>query len=150
MGEMVGVQGFEPWKAEPTDLQSVPFDRSGTLPNSLVIMCNFQAAARFERCFRSSELGHNTLGIYPVSTLYTPPGMSIFNFRSTTPFASIKTPGQAHILQIPTQLKNRQSEHRLAVFLKTFFKKYFLDFLSSSRIQDRNRTLPQPLLRVDL
>ena len=45
VGEMVGVQGFEPWKAEPTDLQSVPFDRSGTLPNSLVIMCNFQAAA---------------------------------------------------------------------------------------------------------
>ena len=25
--------GFEPTKAEPTDLQSVPFDRSGTSPN---------------------------------------------------------------------------------------------------------------------
>ena len=28
----VGRQGFEPWKAEPTDLQSVPFDHSGTCP----------------------------------------------------------------------------------------------------------------------
>ena len=146
---MVGVQGFEPWKAEPTDLQSVPFDRSGTLPNSLVIMCNFQAAARFERCFRSSELGHNTLGIYPVSTLYTPPGMSIFNFRSTTLFISIKIPGQPYISQIFAQSKNRQSEHRSAVFRKLFSKNIFWILLSSSRIQDRNRTLPRPLLRED-
>ena len=29
---MVGRTGFEPVKAEPTDLQSVPFDRSGTSP----------------------------------------------------------------------------------------------------------------------
>lgn len=28
----MGRQGFEPWKAEPTDLQSAPFDRSGTSP----------------------------------------------------------------------------------------------------------------------
>ncbi len=28
----VGRGGFEPPKAEPTDLQSVPFDRSGTFP----------------------------------------------------------------------------------------------------------------------
>ncbi len=27
--------GFEPAKAEPTDLQSVPFDRSGTPPKKL-------------------------------------------------------------------------------------------------------------------
>ena len=26
-------EGFEPSKAEPTDLQSAPFDRSGTPPN---------------------------------------------------------------------------------------------------------------------
>ena len=94
MGEMVGVQGFEPWKAEPTDLQSVPFDRSGTLPNSLVIMCNFQAAARFERCFRSSEQGNNTLGIHPVSTLYTAPGMSIWHLFSHAVFYCHKAPGQ--------------------------------------------------------
>ena len=94
MGEMVGVQGFEPWKAEPTDLQSVPFDRSGTLPNSLVIMCNFQAAARLERCFRSSEQGNNTLGIHPVSTLYTPPGVSIWHLISHTFSDEFKTPGQ--------------------------------------------------------
>ncbi len=30
---MVEGEGFEPSKAEPTDLQSVPFDRSGTPPN---------------------------------------------------------------------------------------------------------------------
>ena len=29
---MVGGIGFEPMKAEPTDLQSAPFDRFGTLP----------------------------------------------------------------------------------------------------------------------
>ena len=29
---MVGRVGFEPTKAEPTDLQSVPFDRYGTDP----------------------------------------------------------------------------------------------------------------------
>ena len=30
---MVGRGGFKPPKAEPTDLQSVPFGRSGTSPN---------------------------------------------------------------------------------------------------------------------
>ena len=107
MGEMVGVQGFEPWKAEPTDLQSVPFDRSGTLPNSLVIMCNFQAAARFERCFRSSEQGNNTLGIHPVSTLYTPPGMSIWHLFSHTVFYYHKTPGQTHFIYLLHFTKKR-------------------------------------------
>ena len=29
---MVEGEGFEPSKAEPTDLQSAPFDRSGTPP----------------------------------------------------------------------------------------------------------------------
>ena len=29
---VVGREGFEPPKAEPTDLQSAPFDRSGTSP----------------------------------------------------------------------------------------------------------------------
>jgi hypothetical protein len=29
---LVEGEGFEPSKAEPTDLQSVPFDRSGTPP----------------------------------------------------------------------------------------------------------------------
>jgi hypothetical protein len=34
---MVSVEGegFEPSKAEPTDLQSVPFDRSGTPPGEM-------------------------------------------------------------------------------------------------------------------
>ena len=30
----MGREGFEPSKAEPTDLQSAPFDRSGTSPFS--------------------------------------------------------------------------------------------------------------------
>jgi hypothetical protein len=30
---MVEGEGFEPSKAEPSDLQSDPFDRSGTPPN---------------------------------------------------------------------------------------------------------------------
>ncbi len=32
---LVGEAGFEPTKSETTDLQSVPFGRSGTLPNKL-------------------------------------------------------------------------------------------------------------------
>ena len=32
---MVEGEGFEPSKAEPTDLQSVPFGRLGTLPQVL-------------------------------------------------------------------------------------------------------------------
>ena len=31
--KMVVGEGFEPSKASPADLQSAPFDRSGTLPN---------------------------------------------------------------------------------------------------------------------
>ena len=34
-------EGFEPSKAEPTDLQSVPFDRSGTPPAKPRIMASF-------------------------------------------------------------------------------------------------------------
>ena len=33
---LVEGEGFEPSKAEPTDLQSVPFDRSGTPPSETV------------------------------------------------------------------------------------------------------------------
>ncbi len=32
---MVEEEGFEPSKAEPPDLQSDPFNRSGTLPKNL-------------------------------------------------------------------------------------------------------------------
>ena len=34
---MVGEGGFEPPKAKPADLQSVPFGRSGTLPYSVFV-----------------------------------------------------------------------------------------------------------------
>ena len=33
---MVGEGGFEPPKAKPADLQSVPFGHSGTLPNPTI------------------------------------------------------------------------------------------------------------------
>ena len=36
-GEVVEGAGFEPAKAEPTDLQSVPVDRLGTPPRSAVL-----------------------------------------------------------------------------------------------------------------
>ena len=32
-------EGFEPSKAEPSDLQSDPFDRSGTPPQTRYIFC---------------------------------------------------------------------------------------------------------------
>ena len=35
---MVEGEGFEPSKAEPSDLQSDPFDRSGTPPNEPIIV----------------------------------------------------------------------------------------------------------------
>ena len=44
---LVGREGFEPSKAEPTDLQSVPFDRSGISPNNL----NFKKYCTHNRVF---------------------------------------------------------------------------------------------------
>ena len=38
---LVEGEGFEPSKAEPTDLQSAPFDRSGTPPNEPAIILSF-------------------------------------------------------------------------------------------------------------
>ena len=37
---MVEGEGFEPSKSEPTDLQSAPFDRSGTPPKRSRVFCN--------------------------------------------------------------------------------------------------------------
>ena len=39
---MVEGEGFEPSKAEPTDLQSAPFDRSGTPPKRSRVFCGSQ------------------------------------------------------------------------------------------------------------
>ena len=47
---MVEGEGFEPSKAEPTDLQSAPFDRSGTPPKL--------SRAFWEKKNRLSILGH--------------------------------------------------------------------------------------------
>ena len=44
-------EGFEPSKAEPSDLQSDPFDRSGTPPNETV---------DYARLFRLCQRSHQT------------------------------------------------------------------------------------------
>ena len=56
--DLVEGEGFEPSKAEPSDLQSDPFDRSGTPPNEtanfeclrLISQCPFQGFLRILRC----------------------------------------------------------------------------------------------------
>jgi hypothetical protein len=54
---LVEGEGFEPSKAEPADLQSAPFDRSGTPPNEtrdyLATLIGCQTAAKLKR--RASE-----------------------------------------------------------------------------------------------
>ena len=39
-------EGFEPSKAEPADLQSAPFNRSGTPPSKRAILAGFLAAGQ--------------------------------------------------------------------------------------------------------
>jgi hypothetical protein len=38
----VGSEGFEPPKAVPTDLQSVPFDRSGNCPGKILLPLSWE------------------------------------------------------------------------------------------------------------
>ena len=45
---LVEGEGFEPSKAEPSDLQSDPFDRSGTPPNRTVNYANQQHGCQTE------------------------------------------------------------------------------------------------------
>ena len=47
---MVGEAGFEPTKSETTDLQSVPFGRSGTLPKVItnILVVNLRKEIEFE------------------------------------------------------------------------------------------------------
>ena len=48
MINLVEGEGFEPSKAEPTDLQSVPFDRSGTPPKfeSRIVIAKYKVVNR--------------------------------------------------------------------------------------------------------
>ena len=55
-------EGFEPSKAEPTDLQSAPFDRSGTPPNEAE---HYQV---FRFCCQS--LGYRPLELKSEETCY--------------------------------------------------------------------------------
>ena len=45
--QMVEGGGFEPPKAEPTDLQSAPFDRSGTPPKNVKIFISLVISTQF-------------------------------------------------------------------------------------------------------
>jgi len=88
-------------------------------------MCNFQAAARFERCFRSSEQGNNTLGIHPVSTLYTAPGMSIWHLFSHAVFIAIKPQVSSVLFLCAAMQKTGRSKIRSAGSQKLFSKIFF-------------------------
>ena len=55
---MVEGEGFEPSKAEPADLQSAPFDRSGTPPTKPVIV----AICPISRKPRQREAGWGRAG----------------------------------------------------------------------------------------
>ncbi|KTC98351.1 hypothetical protein Lery_0976 [Legionella erythra] len=50
--QLVEGEGFEPSKAEPSDLQSDPFDRSGTPPK--------KTPFSFRKWLKSSALAHGT------------------------------------------------------------------------------------------
>ena len=63
---LVEGEGFEPSKAEPTDLQSVPFDRSGTPPTKHVriaisVPMVKHLAERLGRAFASAGQGSATI-----------------------------------------------------------------------------------------
>jgi hypothetical protein len=59
---MVEGGGFEPPKAVPTDLQSVPFGRSGTPPNKVRILYT-------PLCHVNSDEGHITQYINSLSNI---------------------------------------------------------------------------------
>src|SRR6185437_8434594 len=46
MSRLVEGEGFEPSKAEPSDLQSDPFDRSGTPPNETAYCECFESSSQ--------------------------------------------------------------------------------------------------------
>ena len=52
---MVEGEGFEPSKAEPADLQSAPFDRSGTQPN-IFLWCRLSESNQSPTDYKSVAL----------------------------------------------------------------------------------------------
>ncbi len=80
---MVGREGFEPSKAEPTDLQSVPFDRSGIPPEEPAILqinattvnthrlffvvISKQNALRYRKAFFQPAIRQTAKGISPIT-----------------------------------------------------------------------------------
>ncbi len=52
---MVVGEGFEPSKAEPADLQSAPFDRSGTQPN-IFLWCRLSESNQSPTDYKSVAL----------------------------------------------------------------------------------------------
>ena len=70
---MVVGEGFEPSKAEPADLQSAPFDRSGTQPN-IFLWCRLSESNQSPTDYKSvalpDELKRRTSIILQHLTLY--------------------------------------------------------------------------------
>src|SRR5712671_1109614 len=56
---MVEGEGFEPSKAEPADLQSAPFDRSGTPPSKRAILAVLALPGQTTRQLRRCRGGHS-------------------------------------------------------------------------------------------
>src|SRR5512134_247848 len=69
--KLVEGEGFEPSKAEPTDLQSAPFDRSGTPPNEtghyskISFSCQTTYGIWHESCSRAPDVSNDSHGAAP-------------------------------------------------------------------------------------
>ena len=58
-GPLVEGEGFEPSKAEPSDLQSDPFDRSGTPPNRTRDYAACRVGCQTDLAFKTVSQGKN-------------------------------------------------------------------------------------------
>ena len=56
---LVEGEGFEPSKAEPSDLQSDPFDRSGTPPKERAIIQIIGASVNHQKRIPATKLANN-------------------------------------------------------------------------------------------
>ena len=64
LANLLGSGGFEPSKAEPTDLQSAPFDRSGNSPKTQTA---FQQSGRAASRNRTGDLMITSQVLYQLS-----------------------------------------------------------------------------------
>ena len=73
---LVEGEGFEPSKAEPTDLQSAPFDRSGTPPNEtghyykILVSCQTTYDKKLRCAVTCYEGTENRPGVLPALRIF--------------------------------------------------------------------------------